>query len=211
MSEHTPLHTDSTPSIHLPKLGRRSFIVTAGLSASAIIATNQASSAFALFGSRSKIDTSRFPKEWVRRNGGEIHAYARYIKSLRLRHIGTEEVLLAHAKRKGSLWNTLPPRSMWKHMGRTLWVADEISHRLGGSIKDVTSAYRSPSYNARCPGAKPNSYHKANFALDMKYHASPSTVSRIAKSIREEGRFQGGVGRYSSFTHIDTRGYNASW
>lgn len=211
MSEHTPLHTDSSSSPNLSKLGRRSFIVTAALSAGAIIAQNQASSAFALFGKRTTIDTSQFPKEWVRRNGGELNAYARYLGSLRLRHIGTEDVLMAHAKQKGSLWNTLPPRSMWKNMGRTLWVADEISHRLGGSVKDITSAYRSPSYNARCPGAKPNSYHKKNYALDVKFYASPSTVARIAKSIRQEGRFQGGVGRYSSFTHVDTRGYNVDW
>lgn len=211
MSEHTPLPTDSKSSHHLSKLGRRSFLVTSALTASAIIAQNQASSAFALFGKRTKIDTSKFPKEWVRRNGGELHAYARYLNSLRLRHIDTDEVLMAHAKQKGSLWNTLPPRSMWKNMGRTLWVADEISHRLGGTIRDITSAYRSPSYNARCRGAKPNSYHKKNYALDIKYHASPWTVARIAKSIREEGRYQGGVGRYSSFTHVDTRGYNVDW
>lgn len=211
MSDHTPLHKDTSSSLNLPKLGRRSFIVTAALSAGAIIAETQRASAFALFGKQTTIDTSQFPTEWVRRNGGELHAYARYLDSLRLRHIGTEEVLMAHAKQKGSLWNTLPPRSMWKNMGRTLWVADEISHRLGGSIKEITSAYRSASYNARCAGAKPNSYHKKNYALDVKYHASPYTVSRIAKSIREEGRYQGGVGRYSSFTHVDTRGYNVDW
>jgi len=176
-----------------------------------MVAASEKASAFALFGSRSKLDTSVFPREWVRRNGGELHAYARFLDSLRLRHIGSEQILMAHAKQKGSLWNTLPPRSMWKNLGRTLWVADEISHRLGGSIKDVTSAYRSPSYNARCPGAKPNSFHKRNYALDMKYYASPSTVTRIAKSIREEGRYQGGIGRYSNFTHMDTRGYNVDW
>lgn len=211
MSEHTPLRPDSKSSPNLPRLGRRSFIVTAALSAGAIIAQNQASSAFALFGNRTMIDTSKFPKEWVRRNGGEVHAYARYLNSLRLRHIDTDAVLMAHAKQKGNLWNTLPPRSMWKNLGRTLWVADEISHRLGGTVKDITSAYRSPSYNARCPGAKPNSYHKKNYALDVKFHASPYTVARIAKSIREEGRYQGGVGRYSNFTHVDTRGYNVDW
>jgi len=157
------------------------------------------------------IDTSTLPPEWVRRQGGELHAYARYLSSLRLKHITVQEVVLSHAKRKGSVWNTLPPRSMWRHVSQTLRVADEIARRLGSSVRDVTSAYRSPAYNARCPGAKPNSYHKENYALDLKFHASPSLVARTARHIREEGRFRGGIGRYSRFTHVDTRGYNADW
>ena len=96
-------------------------------------------------------------------------------------------------------------------MSETLRVADEISVRLGTSVKIVTSAFRSPSYNARCPGAKPNSCHKQNFALDLSFHASTHSVARAARNIREEGKFRGGVGRYSSFTHVDTRGYNVDW
>ena len=92
-----------------------------------------------------------------------------------------------------------------------LLVADEVASRLGTSVRVVTSAYRSPAYNARCSGAMPNSYHKQNYALDLKFHASPSVVARIARNVREEGKFRGGVGRYSGFTHIDTRGYNADW
>ena len=118
---------------------------------------------------------------------------------------------MSHAKRKGSVWNTLPPRSKWLHVSQTLRVADEIARRLGSSIRDVTSAYRSPAYNARCPGAKANSFHKENYALDLKFFASPYTVARTARHIREEGRFRGGVGSYSAFTHVDTRGYNADW
>lgn len=176
-----------------------------------MFAASQPASAFAFFRGSSKLDTSQFPREWVRRQGGELHAYTKYLSSLRLKHIGVEEVIAAHAKQKGNLWNTLPPRSLWKHMGRTLWVADEVADRLGSSIREVTSAYRSSSYNARCPGATPKSFHKLNYALDLKYHASPSTVARIVRSVRQEGRFQGGVGRYSSFTHLDTRGYNVDW
>lgn len=195
----------------LPSVDRRKFLGATILAGSALLAASESASAFALFRGSSNLDTSKFPKDWVRRQGGELHAYAKYLSSLRLRHVGVEDVIAAHAKTKGNLWNTLPPRSLWKNMGRTLWVADEVAHRLGGSIKDVTSAYRSPSYNARCPGAKPKSFHKTNFALDLKYHASPSTVARIARSVRQEGRFQGGIGRYSGFTHIDTRGYNVDW
>ena len=90
-------------------------------------------------------------------------------------------------------------------------MADEVASRLGSSVRVVTSAYRTPAYNARCSGAMPNSYHKQNYALDLQFFASPYTVARVARSVREEGTFRGGVGRYPSFTHIDTRGYNADW
>jgi len=195
----------------LPNQSRRRFLSATVLAGSALFAASNSASAFSLFRGSSKLDTSNLPRDWVRSQGGELHAYANYLSSLRLRHIGVEEVIAAHAKTKGNLWNTLPSRALWKNMGQTLWVADEVAHRLGGSIKEVTSAYRSPDYNARCDGARPNSFHKTNYALDLKYHASPSTVARIARSVREEGRYQGGVGRYSGFTHVDTRGYNVDW
>ena len=65
-----------------------------------------------------------------------------------------------------------------------LRVADEVASRLGSSVRVVTSAYRSPAYNARCRGAMPNSYHKQNFALDLQFHASPYYVARAARSVR---------------------------
>lgn len=194
-----------------PLLGRRKFLGATLLTASGLFASTSVTEAISAFSGRSTIDTSNLPSEWVRRQGRELHAYARYLSSLRLRHISVEEVIASHAKRKGSVWNNLPPRSAWAHMSQTLRVADEISSRIGTSVRDVTSAYRSPAYNARCPGAKPNSFHKKNYALDLKFNASTYTVARVARSIRQEGKFRGGVGRYSGFTHVDTRGYNADW
>ena len=200
---------EATPS---SPCNRRAFFRTAALAAGGLVAGSGTSEAFSLFGRRSQLDLSIFPRTWLRRTSDrDLHAYAKYLFSLRLKHIGVEQVLMAHAKSKGSLWNCLPPRRYWRNMGQTLWVADEIADRLGGSVKEVTSAYRSPSYNARCPGAKPNSFHKQNFALDLQFYASPWTVSRIARSIRQEGHFQGGIGRYPGFTHLDTRGYNVDW
>mgnify|MGYP001828033807 CR=1 FL=1 len=191
---------------------RRAFLRTALVAAGGLTATTPVSEGFSLFGRRSQLDLSIFPRTWIRRTSErDLHSYAKYLSSLQLKHIGVEQVLLAHARNKGSLWNSLPPRRYWRNMAQTLWVADEIADRLGGSIKQVTSAYRSPSYNARCPGAKPNSYHKQNYALDLQFYASPWTVYRIARSIRQEGHFQGGIGRYPGFTHVDTRGYNTTW
>ena len=190
---------------------RRSFVGKSLLTAGGLFAATCPTQALSFYSGGAKLDTALLPSEWVRRQGSELHAYARYLSALRLRHLSVQQVIEAHARRKGSVWNSLPPREDWRRMSQTLRVADEISMRVGTSVKSVTSAYRNASYNARCPGAKPNSYHKRNFALDLKFHASTYAVARAARSIREEGKFRGGVGRYTGFTHVDTRGYNADW
>ena len=201
----TPCNSDPVPA------SRRSFLGRSLLTASGLFAATCPTQAVSFYSGSAKLDTGDLPSEWVRRQGAELHAYARYLSALRLRHISIQQVISAHARRKGSVWNSLPPREDWRRMSQTLRVADEISVRVGTSVKTVTSAYRNASYNARCPGAKPNSYHKRNFALDLKFHASTYAVARAARSIREEGKFRGGVGRYTGFTHVDTRGYNADW
>ncbi|MEJ6646830.1 MAG: D-Ala-D-Ala carboxypeptidase family metallohydrolase [Akkermansiaceae bacterium] len=112
---------------------------------------------------------------------------------------------------KGSLWNNLPERHSWRAMGQTLKVADCIGAQVGMPVKDVTSAYRSPAYNRRCPGAKTNSWHMRNSALDLQFGTSPRNIAAAARKLRERGYFKGGVGSYSDFTHIDTRGSNIDW
>ncbi len=194
-----------------PSASRRSFLRNSLLTASGLFAATTPTQALSLFSGSANLDINELPEEWVRRQGGELHAYARYISALRLKHISVQQVISSHARKKGSVWNTLPVREDWRHMSETLRVADEISVRLGTSVKIVTSAFRSPSYNARCPGANPNSCHKQNFALDLSFHASTYAVARAARNIREEGKFRGGVGRYRGFTHVDTRGYNVDW
>ncbi|MEM9080153.1 MAG: D-Ala-D-Ala carboxypeptidase family metallohydrolase [Verrucomicrobiota bacterium] len=193
------------------RLPRRSFLATSLGTTGALALGTQGSQGFFFFGGKSNLDTEDLPKEWVRIQGGHLHSYARYIASLRLKHLSVQDVIRAHARRKGSVWNEIPPRAMWKSMRPTLEAADQVADVLGVGLKEVTSAYRSPAYNARCPGAKPRSYHKQNLALDLMFHASPSRVARVAKELRNNGLFSGGVGRYSSFTHIDTRGFNADW
>lgn len=203
-----PVGVESPSSV---PVGRRSFLSATLLTAGGLFAGMSPTTAISLYSGKSNLDLSALPDEWVRRQGANVHAYARYLSALRLKHISVQDVIASHARKKGSVWNSLPPRENWSHMSQTLRVADEISARLGTSVKNVTSAYRCPSYNARCPGAKPNSYHKRNFALDLKFHASNYQVVRVARSIRDEGKFRGGIGRYTGFTHVDTRGYNVDW
>ena len=137
-------------------------------------------------------------------------SYAEFVRGLGLRYIEPWEILAPHKKVNKGVQNSLPPRELWEKMAPTLLVADEIRHRLGSPLRTINSAYRSPCYNRTCGGAT-RSYHMKNQALDLMFDASPAKVARVAKQLRKEGFFKGGVGTYRSFTHIDTRGHNATW
>lgn len=152
-----------------------------------------------------------FPEEWVRLQGSNLKQYANYLNSLKLKNISAQDVIAAHAKKRGNVWNSLPPREWWTRMGYTLRVVDRISLAMKTPVKDVVSAYRSPAYNALCEGAKKQSWHQANLALDIQFDTSPSNVTYAARTLRDRGLFKGGVGSYPSFTHVDTRGTNANW
>jgi hypothetical protein len=151
------------------------------------------------------------PSDWARTQGVGLQEYARYLVSLNLKSISAQQVIEAHAKNKGSIWNTLPPKKWWKRMGYTLRVADRIALEMNVKEVEVVSAYRCPVYNAHCEGAKVGSWHQANVAVDVKFPTRPSKVAAVARNLRERGLFKGGVGGYWNFTHIDSRGINIDW
>jgi hypothetical protein len=137
--------------------------------------------------------------------------YETFLTALHLRHISPMEILRPHFKVRGTVANCLPPREMWRNIATTLKVADEIRHLLGVRLEAIVSAYRSPAYNAACPGAARSSFHMQNFALDLVYGCPPDLVAKAADALRSKGFFKGGIGRYAGFTHIDARGSNADW
>jgi hypothetical protein len=138
-------------------------------------------------------------------------SYADFLGRMRLRQMSIRQVIAPHAKSHGSVHNTLPPRYLWRNIGSTLKVVDQLADRLDLPLKEIVSVYRTPAYNARCPGAKSNSYHVRNNAMDIVFSCPPGKVAAMARAMRATGLFKGGVGRYGSFTHIDTRGANADW
>ena len=203
------LTPDALPQIILPT--RRNFLAATTAVVAGVVATTQTSHGF-LFRQSPPMDLAKLPKSWVKMEGeGKIQSYANFLEGLRLKNVTPFQMIKAHARKKGSLWNSLPPKSMWRSMAGTLKAADRVAGTLGQPVANVTSAYRSPGYNSRCPGAKPRSWHMQNFALDLQFKASPSTVASVAREVREQGFFKGGIGRYSSFVHIDTRGNNVDW
>jgi len=157
------------------------------------------------------VDFRELPAEWVARQGTDLKDYTGFLGSLRLQRLTPKQVIEAHAKKHGSVWNSLPPRTMWRQMAPTLKVIDRVALELGQPVDEIVSAYRSPAYNATCRGAKRGSYHQVNVAVDVKFTSHPATVAQTARALRSKGVFSGGVGRYSGFTHIDTRGQNVDW
>ncbi|MGB0774575.1 MAG: YcbK family protein [Akkermansiaceae bacterium] len=188
---------------------RRKFMVTAGITtASIFIGSVESDAAFFGFGNK---PVPGIPHAWVQAKGADVLRYARYVQSLNLRNITPRMVLAPHFKTRGRLSNSLPPKSYWQHMGPTLKVVDKMITRMGAPLKEVTSAYRSPRYN-RAVGGKSRSYHMQNMAVDLKFNGvSPYHAAYVAKQLRSQGLYRGGIGRYSSFVHIDTRGSNVDW
>jgi hypothetical protein len=221
-----------SPSIITPDssalMSRRGVISTLSLATTALFAGSVNASA-GLFGSNEadvpvvkvKTTTSSTPKpsqqiggfdqNWVNLEGRNLTNYVNYINSLKLKNISAQDVVLAHAKERGGVWNRLPPRQLWTRMGYTLRVVDRISSEMKIPVKEIVSAYRTPAYNARCRGAKSNSWHQSNVAVDVRFDTSARNVTAATRNLRDRGLFKGGVGSYSSFTHIDTRGENVNW
>jgi len=98
--------------------------------------------------------------------------------------------------------NTLPPNSMDPELIRVL---QAIRDHYGVPVT-INSGYRSQRHNAAVGGA-PNSQHILGKAADFTVRGvPPSEVFRFL-----DRTHPGGLGRYNSFTHIDTRATRARW
>ena len=202
---------EPTPTSRIVLPTRRNFLAATTAAAVGLGASVETSEAF-LFRRSVPLSMSELPPSWVADQGERsIQSYADFLSGLRLKYVTPMQVIESHAKKKGSVWNSLPPRSMWRNMGSSLKLADKIAAQVGTPVREVASAYRSPAYNRRCPGAKSHSWHMKNCALDLKFATSTSRVAAAARHLRSKGVFKGGVGRYSSFIHVDTRGHNVDW
>ena len=114
-------------------------------------------------------------------------------------------------KRRGAQ-NMEPPRSMWANILPTIRIVDALRDAVGKPIT-LTSSYRCPAYNqAIGSGAASRSQHLQFRALDIKVKGMDSgRVYDRLLALRRAGLWVGGLGKYKTFTHIDTRGKNASW
>lgn len=95
-----------------------------------------------------------------------------------------------------------------------IFIADELVGVLQkirthfGRPVTITSAYRTPGKN-KAVGGKAYSQHLYGMAADIKVSGvSPSKVSTYAEKLLSN---TGGIGTYSTFTHIDVRKTKSRW
>lgn len=151
------------------------------------------------------------PQEWLQRDPRLARAYADYINRINLRNMTVEQVLRPHFNVRGSVRNELPPVEMWRSIVMPLRIADAVAGRFKKRVRSVTSAFRTPQYNRACRGAR-NSYHQRNIAVDVQIDGvAPRMVAAAARQYRNAGYFQGGIGTYGTFVHLDCRGANVDF
>lgn len=86
-------------------------------------------------------------------------------------------------------------------------VLQKIRSHFGKSVS-ITSAYRTPQKNKACGGST-YSQHLYGRAADVKISGvSPKKVAAYAETLLKD---KGGIGIYSTFTHIDVRGTKSRW
>ncbi len=95
-----------------------------------------------------------------------------------------------------------------------IFIADELVSILQkirthfGKAVTITSAYRTPARNVDVGGTV-YSQHLYGMAADIKVSGiSPKKVSAYAETVMPD---RGGIGTYSTFTHIDVRKKRSRW
>ena len=154
--------------------------------------------------------------DWLRRDKADKdiprkgETFEQYVDRQGFYYFTGAELARYFKQKRGGVRNDYPHRALWHRFLPTLRLVDNLRHALGCPVR-ITSHYRSPAYNQAVGGA-PQSQHKAFRAADVQADgATPHEVYKILKLWRDQGRFQGGIGLYPTFVHVDTRGTNADW
>lgn len=86
-------------------------------------------------------------------------------------------------------------------------ILQKIRNHFGKPVT-ITSAYRTPTHNKSCGGTT-YSQHLYGKACDIKVQGTkPSEVSKYAETLLKN---KGGIGTYSTFTHVDVRATKSRW
>ena len=78
-----------------------------------------------------------------------------------------------------------------------------------GQPVHINSGYRTVSYNASLDNSSPKSQHCNGLAADL--HVDGHTHQEVYNYACQLLGDHGGVGRYKTFTHVDTRSEKARW
>lgn len=86
-------------------------------------------------------------------------------------------------------------------------ILQKVRDHFGASVT-ITSAFRTASHNKKVGGAA-YSQHCYGKAADIKVSGvSPSIVAAYVETLMPN---TGGIGRYSTFTHVDVRKVKSRW
>lgn len=111
---------------------------------------------------------------------------------------GTRNFKISEFRCKGS--GSLPKGGMDKNL---LLKLEQLRYNLGGKAVIINSGYRTPAHNKKVGGAS-GSQHLYGKAADIVVRGvKPSNVYNAADKLFN------GVGKYNTFTHVDTRSYKA--
>ena len=87
------------------------------------------------------------------------------------------------------------------------YILEAIRMHFGKQVT-ITSGYRTPEHNAKIGGAV-RSQHMLGLAADIKIPGvKPSDIAAYARTLMPT---YGGIGTYSTFTHIDVRDTISNW
>ncbi len=103
---------------------------------------------------------------------------------------------------------TAVPEKYYENCQRLMNKLEEVRTACGNRAITVNSGYRTPTYNEKVDGAK-QSQHLYAAAADIK--VSGKSASEVYKLCDRLVGNRGGVGKYSTFTHVDVRGHKARW
>lgn len=99
------------------------------------------------------------------------------------------------------------PVQYYGNLQRLMDKLEVLRKEVGNRPITIVSGYRTPAYNAKVDGAK-QSQHMVATAADIRVSGmAASEVYKIADKVFADG----GVGKYSTFTHVDVRGRRARW
>lgn len=102
------------------------------------------------------------------------------------------------------------PEEFYSNVQELMNNLEVIREYFGNFAIKINSGYRTPAYNKSVGGAK-KSQHLTASAADFRMNITPRIVQDAVEQLQKDGKIkEGGLGRYSTFTHYDIGEYR-SW
>lgn len=99
------------------------------------------------------------------------------------------------------------PEEYYGNLQKLMKLLEAIRYEAGGRPIKIVSGYRSPSYNKRIGGALKSQHMTASAADIRVLGVSMKKLYAICDNLNPKG----GVGKYTSFIHVDVRGKKSRW